>query len=174
MRLVGDENLRLQMRTSSTSLMLVLFLAVPGIAFQAVLPATATSVAETRSLTGRWRVKFMFSGGVQKSLVFDSQAGGAGSFLFLDAASDNKPNASPLPAVWSQLTNDRVSFSGDAELPIGTCCREIGTLIFKGKFDSSDSISGKLIFVTSVDEEESPYQYHSLIGSFTATRLLGQ
>jgi hypothetical protein len=27
-----------------------------------------------------------------------------------------------------------------------------------------------LIFVTSVDEEESPYKFHTIIGTFTATR----
>jgi hypothetical protein len=45
--------------------------------------------------------------------------------------------------------------------------------MFKGKFISSNSISGKLIFVTSVDEEESPYKFHSMIGAFTANRIAG-
>ena len=85
---------------------------------------------------------------------------------------DNKPAADLQTAVWSQLTNDRVSFSGEAELPIGTCCREIGTLVFKGRFDSNDSLFGKLLFVTSVDEEESPFKYRSLVGTFTAKRML--
>src|ERR1044071_5375090 len=69
------------------------------------------------------------------------------------------------------LTNNRVSFSGEVELPLGTCCREFGTLMFKGKFASADSIKGSLVFVTSIDEEESPYKFHSAVGTFTATRL---
>lgn len=120
---------------------------------------------------GRWRVKFVLSGGVQKNLVFQAEAKGSGSFLLLDTGVDDKPVTTPQPAAWSQLTNDRVSFSGEVELPLGTCCREIGTLMFKGKFTSSNSISGKLVFVTSVDEEESPYKLRSLVGTFTATRL---
>ena len=51
------------------------------------------------------------------------------------------------------------------------CCREIGTLIFKGRFISSSSISGKLIFITNTSEEESPYGFHSWVGVFAATRI---
>ncbi len=74
--------------------------------------------------------------------------------------------------MWSELTNGRVSFAGQVELPLGTCCREIGTVIFNGKFDSDNSISGKFIFVTNIDEEESPYKFRSEIGTFTAVRML--
>jgi len=109
--------------------------------------------------------------GLEKNLILVSQEKGVASFLLLDTWPDDKPVPNSLPAVWSRLTNDRVSFSGEAELPIGTCCREIGTLIFKGKFSSPNSISGKVVFVTSVDEDESPYKLRSVIGSFTATRL---
>lgn len=117
-------------------------------------------------------MKFILSG-VEKNLILDAQAKGAGTFLLLDTGPDNKPAAEPLLAVWSQLTNDRVSFSGEAELPMGTCCREIGTLIFKGRVGSDNNISGKFIFVSSVDEEENPYGFRSLIGTFTATRVPG-
>jgi len=116
-------------------------------------------------------VRFILSSGGEKNLIFDSKAKGTGSFLLLDTRPGDKAEPDLLPAVWSQLTNNRVSFSGEAELPIGTCCRERGTLIFKGKFESSNYISGKLIFVTSVDEEESPYKFRSEVGTFTATRF---
>lgn len=129
------------------------------------------SPAEPINLTGRWRVKFTLSGGSEKNLILDSQANGVGVFRLLDTGPDDKPVAVPEPAVWSQLTNDRVSFSGEVELPLGTCCRELGTLMFKGRFSSSNSISGKLIFVTSIDEEESPYGFRSLVGTFTAARV---
>ena len=111
--------------------------------------------------------------GLEKNLILVSRAGGVASFLLLDTSPDDKPDADPKPATWSQLTNDRVSFSGEVELPIGTCCREIGTLTFKGRFTNSNSISGKLVFVTSVDEEESPYKLKSTVGTFTATRVPG-
>lgn len=140
------------------------------------IQGTASSVAAkapppAAKIEGRWRVKFLLTG-LEKNLLLTSRAKGVASFLLLDTAPDDKPEAAAKPATWSQLTNDRVSFSGEVELPIGTCCREIGTLIFKGRFLSNDSISGKLIFVTSVDEDESPYKLKSVVGTFTATRVL--
>ena len=164
------------MRSCLISFALLLIVSVQGAAIGPAVPkSAATTVATTKlagtKLAGRWRVKFTMVG-VEKNLVFEARAKGAGSFSLLDTAEDNKPVPDPQPAAWSELTNDRISFSGEVELPIGTCCRELGTLLFKGKFDSANSITGKLIFVTSVDEEESPYKLRSVIGTFTATRVL--
>jgi hypothetical protein len=104
-------------------------------------------------------------------VTFEAKENGAGSFKLLDTGVDDKPVAEPVPGVWSQLTNDRVSFSGEAELPIGTCCREIGTMMFKGRFTSANAISGTVIFVTSVDQEESAFKFRSEVGTFEANRL---
>lgn len=120
--------------------------------------------------SGRWRVKFTMAG-LEKNVIFEVKEKGSGSFKLLDTGPDNKPVAEPAPGVWSQLTNDRVSFSGETELPLGTCCREIGTMMFKGRFSSANTISGILVFVTSVDEEESPFKFRSEVGTFVATRL---
>lgn len=133
----------------------------------AVVGQQATPVKA--KLTGRWHVTFSLQGDAKKNLIFEPQAKGAATFKLLDTGVDNKPVPEPAPAVWSELSNSRVSFTGEIEMPIGNCCREIGTLTFKGKFQSSTSITGKLVFVTSVDEEESPYQFRSHIGTFTAT-----
>lgn len=126
----------------------------------------------SEKLTGRWQVSFALNGDAKKNLIFEAKAKGAGSFSLLDTGPDNKPVPDPAPAAWSELTNNRVSFSGEVEMPLGSCCRELGTLMFKGKFTSDDSIKGTLIFVTSIDEEESPYKLHSAVGTFTATRLV--
>ncbi len=158
------------MRVFIISLSLASVIAVQGFAIHdTYLPAEST--AEAMNLVGRWRVKFTLTGGSEKNLIFDSQAKGFGSFLLLDTGPDDKPVAAPQPAAWSQMTSDRVSFSGEVELPMGTCCREKGTLIFKGKLISNNFIAGKLVFVTNVDEEESPYKFHSIVGTFIATRL---
>src|ERR1051325_7282401 len=128
--------------------------------------------AQTASkLQGRWHVTLKMDG-LEKNLIFEGKADGSGTFKLLDTAVDDKPVAQPVPAVWSQLTNDRVSFTGEAELPIGTCCREVGTMIFKGRFSNSNKIEGTLIFVTSVDQEESAFKFRSEVGTFTATRIL--
>jgi len=129
--------------------------------------------AQAPTIVGKWQVKFHLSDGVEaeNNLIFDSQPNGGGSFLLIAKAGE-KAESVVQPAVWAETTNQRVSFSGHLELQLGTCCREVGTLIFKGKFASNNSITGKLIFVTSVEEEESPYKFRSEVGAFTATRVL--
>jgi hypothetical protein len=122
------------------------------------------------SAVGRWQVKFALINTPEKNLVFTAQEGGDGNFQLLDTGPDNKPVANPHAAAWS-LANNSLSISGEVELQTGTCCREMGTLILKSKLTSADSISGKVIFVTNIDEEESPYKYHATAGTFTATRL---
>lgn len=154
-------------RGLSFSIVLMILVATQGFAFQRPPVKNDTASSE---LVGRWKVTFSTMG-LEKNLILVSRANGVASFMLLDTGPDNKPVPDPKPAVWSRLTNNRISFSGDAELPIGTCCREIGTMIFKGKFTSHDTIAGKLIFVTSVDEDESPYKLHSIVGTFTASRL---
>ena len=142
---------------------LSLFFAVQSVKAQGNVPVS--------KLRGRWRVTFKMDG-LEKNVIFEAKDDGSGSFKLLDTAVDDKPVAQTVPGVWSQLTNDRISFSGEAELPIGTCCREVGTMIFKGKFRSANAISGTLIFVTSVDQEESAFKFRSEVGTFTATRVL--
>jgi hypothetical protein len=138
-------------------------------AMPAATPATTPSSAN--KIEGRWRVKFALSGDEEKNVVFEPRADGSGSFQLLDTGPDDKSVPAPARAIWSQLTNDRVSFAGELELPLGTCCREMGTLIFKGKFTSRDSITGRLIFITSVEEEENPNKFRSKVGDFTAVRV---
>lgn len=127
--------------------------------------------AQSPSVAGKWQVKFHLTDGVENNLIFDSKPNGEGSFSLVNAKPGEKSQAVTAPAVWAETTNQRVSFSGHLELQLGTCCREVGTLVFKGKFASNNSITGKLIFVTSVEEEESPYKFKSDVGSFTATRV---
>jgi hypothetical protein len=156
------------MRCLSISLILLLNLAVQGVAVQAIDPG-AESPEKAMALVGNWRLKFVLVGGSEKNLVFEARDEGHGSFWLLDTAPNDKPVASARPAVWSLISN-RVSISSEVELPIGTCCRETGTLIFKGTFGSSNTMSGKLIFVTNIEEEESPYKFRSTVGTFTASR----
>lgn len=159
------------MRKPIRILLMVLSLALLCVSFAAPGPAARgfSHPMPAAKLEGQWRVKFTLSG-LEENLKFEAKAKGAGLLSLPDKGPDNTPAAGSLPAAWSQLENDRVSFSGEAELPIGTCCREIGTVIFKGKFSSPNMISGKVVFVTSVDEEESPYKLKSAVGTFTATR----
>lgn len=143
------------------------FLLAFSVMFLLVVQAVAL---QTPKVQGRWRIKFKMVG-IEKNVVFEAKENGAGSFKLLDTGVDDKPVADPAPGVWSQLTNDRVSFSGETELPLGTCCREIGTMMFKGRFTSPNAIAGTLVFVTSVDQEESAFKFRSEVGTFEATRM---
>ena len=149
---------QLQLKVLSISLCLVL------------VQAAAAQPAE-KKLTGRWQVKFTFAGRSEMNLVLDAREKDAATFLLLDTAPDSKPEAAPRPATWTATTNDRVSFSAEVELPFGTCCRETGTLLFKGKFSSNDALSGKVIFIGSTEEEENPIGFRAMIGTFTARRV---
>lgn len=159
-----------RMRYVFTFLTIVSFFQTQAIAFRKISTPANTLAAYERNLTGRWHVKFTFVAREEKNLIFDSQPNGAGTFRLLDTTPDSKPETFTRPAAWALTTNDRASFSAEVELPIGTCCREVGTLIFKGKFDSNTSLSGKVIFVASTIDEENPIGFRSLIGTFTAAR----
>ena len=148
---------------------LLLILGLTVTASSPVLPASVDRKPPV-NFTGRWRVKFTMPGW-NKNLILIARPGNVGSFLLLDTDVNDKPVKTPQPAVWILLSNNRVSFTGQAELPLGTCCREIGTMNFKGRFDSTNSISGRLLFVTSVTDDESPFKLRSDVGTFTATRL---
>jgi hypothetical protein len=145
-------------------------MAVQGFAVQTA-PAQQDTAARATNPVGRWRIKFTLVGGTEKNLEFESRADGSGSFRLLDTGVDDKPVPTPQPAAWS-LTGNNLSISSEVELSLGSCtCRETGTLIFKAKSSSENSMSGKLIFVTNIEEEESPYKFRTTVGTFTATRL---
>jgi len=141
--------------------------------FALILIAATTSLLAPPpepKLTGRWRVKFSLVQTKDKNLIFEAKPKGSGAFLLLDTGPDDKPVADPLPAVWSEIDNGRVSFAGNVELPLGTCCREVGTLIFKGTYAGENSIKGRAIFIASTTDEENFIGYRSDVGTFTATR----
>ena len=162
--------MRLKMRVFPASLVLVA-LVVPGVLLPDAPALASARAVKALSLQGRWRVRFSLSGVTEKNLLFDSHEKGSGSFLLLDGGPDDKSGGVAQPAVWSATPNDRVSFSGELELQLGTCCRETGTLIFKGKFGSNDSVSGKAIFVGSTIDEENFNGFRSTVGAFTASRV---
>lgn len=160
------------MRLFLTTLVLMSIVAFQGTDFHATSPQAAGVTVQAANVVGRWRVKFILSGVGEKNLVFEGRAEGRGLFFLKDTGPDDKPVPTPVPAVWSLTTSDRVNFSGDVELPLGTCCRETGTLVLRGKLKSSDSISGKAIFIASTEDEENFNGFRSTTGTFVATKVL--
>lgn len=138
-----------------------------------VLLATVAPLLDTKpepKLSGRWRVNFNLVETKDKNLVLEVKPKGSADFHLLDTGPDNKPVPDPMPAVWSEIDNGRVTFAGNVEMPLGTCCREVGTLIFKGTYASDNLIKGKAIFIASTTDEENFIGFRSSTGAFTATR----
>ena len=144
---------------------------VVGLMLLAMIVGTPVSSADSEnSLNGRWRVKFSLVGISEKNLIFEAKPGGVGTFLGLDTDVDNKPVKDPSPAVWSDIQNNRVSFSGNLDLPFGTCCRDVGTLVFKGRFTAEGSIKGRVVFIGNTIDEENFNGFTTATGTFVATR----
>src|SRR5262249_7416818 len=59
---------------------------------------------------------------------------------------------------------------GGIEFPIGNVGRDVGTLVFKGSFQSANSISGKVSFFRTGQDPKDPATVPAKSGDFTATR----
>lgn len=120
--------------------------------------------AQSPAMIGRWKVEINFADGNKRSLRFDAQADGKGTFLLLDPMLSRWGPAKPSEAKWTPGDQNSVTFSGAVEFPLGNVGRDAGTLIFKGKFETADSISGQVEFAPLVGDRPSKH------GTFKATR----
>jgi uncharacterized protein (TIGR03437 family) len=125
---------------------------------------------QTFNLVGRWKVEFKFAGDENHAIRFDAQAEGKGAFLLLDTVSSLIPPAEPTKAQWEQAASDQATFSGAIEFPIGNVGRDAGTLVFKGRFESANSISGKVSFFRVEQDPNAPGTVPAKTGDFTAKR----
>ena len=115
-------------------------------------------------MIGRWNVEINFADGNKRSLRFDAQDYGKGTFLLLDPMLSRWGRAKPSEAKWTPGDQNSVTFSGAAEFPIGNVGRDAGTLMFKGKFETPDAITGEVEFAPLVGERPSKH------GTFKAVR----
>ena len=131
-----------------------------------IAKAWSPVMAETQSpsLLGRWNIEINFADGNKRSLRFDVQADGKGTFLLLDPMLSRWGPAKPSEAKWTPGDQNSVTFSGAVEFPLGNVGRDAGTLMFKGKFETPDSISGEVEFAPLVGDRPSKH------GTFKATR----
>jgi hypothetical protein len=139
-----------------------------GLQFASVRSERTEQSAAT--MAGRWRVKVSLSSGEEKNLIFETKADGTGSLLGLDTESGAKPMDHPAPALWSRLADQRISFSANLQLQLGSCCREAGTLILRSTIASEQVVKGKAIFIASSLDEENFIGFRSEVGAFNATR----
>jgi hypothetical protein len=124
----------------------------------------AMALAQAPNMIGSWKVEINFAEGNKRSLRFDAQDHGKGTFLLVDPMLSRWGPAKPSEAKWTPGDQDSVTFSGAVEFPIGNVGRDPGTLIFKGKFETPDSITGAVEFAPLIGERPSKH------GTFKATR----
>jgi hypothetical protein len=124
----------------------------------------AMAQAQSSNVIGRWNVEIIFADGNKRSLRFDAQGDGKGTFLLLDPMLSRWGPAKASEAKWTGGDQNSVTFSGPVEFPLGNVGRDPGTLMFKGKFETPGAITGDVEFAPLVGERPSKH------GRFKATR----
>ncbi len=135
---------------------------MPMIVAQACI--AALSHAQSPNMIGSWKVDITFTNGESRSLRFDVQGEGKGTFLLLDPRLKVWAPAKPSQAKWSQEQGNSVTFSGPVEFLLGNVGRDPGTLVFKGKFETDGSIRGEAEFSPLLGDRPSKH------GTFKAVR----
>jgi hypothetical protein len=127
----------------------------------------ALTQTQSPNVVGRWNVEITFANGNRHSLRFDAQGAGEGIFLPLDPKLNVWGPAKPSEAKWSRGEGNSVTLSGPVEFMIGNIGRDAGTLVFKGKFETADLITGEVEFSPLVGDQPSKH------GTFKAVRAGG-
>jgi len=124
----------------------------------------AFSHAQSPNMIGTWKVDITFTSSESRSLRFDAQGAGKGTFLLLDPRLNVWGPAKPSAAKWTQSEGNSVTFSGPVEFMLGNVGRDAGTLVFKGKFETESLITGEVEFSPLLGERPSKH------GTFKAVR----
>jgi hypothetical protein len=83
---------------------------------------------------------------------FDVQGEGKGSFELVDPRAKVWGAGTHFEAKWTLGSENAVTFSGPIEFLIGNVGRDAGTLVFKGKFEGADLITGEVEFAPLVGD----------------------
>ena len=129
-----------------------------------IAQTVAVSQAESPNVIGRWNIEITFANDDHRSLRFDAQDGGKGALLLVDPKSRAWGSATPSEAKWTRSDDNSVTFSGAVEFMLGNVGRDAGTLVFNGKFETPDLITGEVEFSPLVGEGLSKH------GTFKAVR----
>jgi hypothetical protein len=141
--------------------------ATPALILLLILQTVQLSQAESSDLIGTWKVEITFANERPRSLRFDAQGDGKGSFLVLDPRLNAWGPAKPSEAKWSRGEGNSITFSGPVEFMLGNVGRDAGTLVFNGKFETADLVTGEVEFSPLVGERPSKH------GTFKAVRVRG-
>jgi hypothetical protein len=129
-----------------------------------IVQTVAVSQAESPNVIGTWNIEITFPNDDHRSLRFDAQDGGKGTLLLVDPKSRVWGSATPSEAKWTRSDDNSVTFSGAVEFLLGNVGRDAGTLVFKGKFEKADLITGEVEFSPLVGDRPSKH------GTFKAVR----
>jgi hypothetical protein len=132
-----------------------------------IAQTVAVSQAESPKVIGRWNVEIAFPNDEHRSVRLDAQDGGKGTLLLVDPKARVWGSAKPSEAKWTRSDDNSVTFSGAVEFMLGNVGRDAGTLVFKGKFDKADLITGEVEFSPLVGDRPSKH------GTFKAVRAGG-
>jgi hypothetical protein len=121
--------------------------------------------AQSPNVVGRWNVEITFANNNHRSLRFDAQSSGKGTFLLLDPKSTFWEPAKASEAKWTQGDQNSVTFSGAVEFPLGNVGRDAGRLVLKGKLEKESLITGEVEFSPLVGDGPSK------TGTFKAVRV---
>jgi len=111
--------------------------------------------AQSPNVIGRWNVEITFANDNHRSLRFDAQGSGKGTFLLLDPRARVWGAAKASEAKWTRGEASSVTFSGPVEFLLGNVGRDAGTLVFKGKFETESLITGEVEFSPLVGDRPS-------------------
>ena len=120
--------------------------------------------AQSPNLIGKWNVEITFANADHRSVRFEAQGEGKGTFELLDPRAKVWGAATSSGAKWSRGEGNAVTFSGPVEFLLGNVGRDAGTLACKGKFETPDLITGEAEFSPLVGERPSKH------GTFKAVR----
>jgi hypothetical protein len=129
-----------------------------------IAQTVAVSQAQSPNLIGRWNIEITFPNDEHRSLRFEARSDGKATLAMADPHSAAWGAAQPSEAKWSRGEGNAVTFSGPVEFLLGNVGRDAGTLVCKGKFETSDLITGEVEFSPLVGERPSKH------GSFKAIR----
>jgi hypothetical protein len=124
----------------------------------------AVAQAHSPNMIGTWNVEITFANEGHRSVRFEAQAEGKGTFELLDPRAKAWGAVTSSEAKWSRGEGNAVTFSGAVEFLLGNVGRDAGTLVCKGKFETSDLITGEVEFSPLVGERPSKH------GTFKASR----
>ena len=135
--------------------------------------ALGSSGAQSSKFIGNWKVEITFANGESRSLRFEAQDSGKGSFLLLDPRLKAWGPAKPSEAKWTQGDEGSVMVSGPVEFLLGNVGLDRGTLVLKGNLGTDGSITGEAQFFALAQNPKDPKATPSKEGRFKAIRSTG-